>query len=71
MEEAWRGPVYQRLHLPGWADGIRGIGKSNFRGKAHLPSAGEGSKLMARWKRKNKAGKYGRTHIRSELTLYK
>lgn len=66
MEWEWRRKAIQEPgHVAGWGD------CGCFRGVMRAPHAGEGRKRMARWKRENKAGKYGRAHIRSEMTLNK
>lgn len=69
MNAVWNGDVVERLHLTGWDDGET-PNTSHFRGAARVPHAGEGRKLMAKWKRENKRGDYGKTHIRSEWTLH-
>lgn len=59
--------VREPSHVCGWG-GYEEKPKP-FRGAARVPHAGEGRKLMARWKRENKRGYYGKSHISSEWSL--
>jgi hypothetical protein len=69
MEAIWNKPgVREAGHVVGWHEGYHGRDAA-FRGSARVPHAGEGRKLMARWKRENKRGYYGKSHISSEWTL--
>jgi len=63
----WNGPIIHSTHLTGWKE-AHGAAAASFQGRECNPHSKSGAKLMARWRRENKRGDYGKGHIRSEFT---